>query len=445
MLRVWTVQEVAFAQSCSIVIGYQSGYYLLSWDTYIRIFNSFLLNPPSMKRDTKRLCAALMFKGHCRALVGEGKKAIKVEKVIEIMAVLPFMKATESRDMVYAIYPILENFGVSLPDPDYSKSVEMVYEDMTRSVMNWAKSLGHFHFVCTSVRKPNIPSWVPDWQEETWMTMNITEWKTVYGDSSPLTFPEDGKMTVYGKETGKVRIRAARDLSMAEWWPRDAYSLNVLSLANHATLLPVISIIRTLREWIAFSKSCTLNDKGGLHLSLFCQTLMPDSAITSEEQKVWEIVLSIIQYPENCEYDLDGAIQRAQIIEANDQENRAYWTKELREVLVAAVAVSTPNTSGPNGKPLPHAEAVKKLFDQLSSRCADRAFFITEDGRMGTSFHTVQAGDVLVRFKGTRQPMMLRKTSENYILVGPADVVGLDYPVDPLNDDISTMRQFTLI
>ncbi|KAF2000372.1 hypothetical protein P154DRAFT_522563 [Amniculicola lignicola CBS 123094] len=64
---------------------------------------------------------------------------------------------------------------------------------------------------------------------------------------------------------------------------------------------------------------------------------------------------------------------------------------------------------------------------------------------MGTCFHTVQAGDVLVLFKGTREPIVLRQTEENHAVIGPAYVAGVNDPNGPLHDGISKMRKYTLI
>jgi hypothetical protein len=164
-----------------------------------------------------------------------------------------------------------------------------------------------------------------------------------------------------------------------------------------------------------------------------------------KERKAFETWLSIIQYPRNCKFNLGGAIQYVHAEEAKDQQSRAHWTKEIEETLIVARAMTTPETSGHKGRALPHAAAVERLHARLYECCLDRAFFITEDGRMGTCFHTVQVGDVLVLFKGTREPTALRQTEENHVVIGPAYVAGVNDPNGPLHIDISTMRKYTLI
>ncbi|KAF2000371.1 hypothetical protein P154DRAFT_466029, partial [Amniculicola lignicola CBS 123094] len=215
-LRIWTVQEVAFAQCCGVAFGYKSGYYLLSWGEFSRAMSRLV---PVIDVETAIWAAGLALKELLRREIsslipGKGQVLRDARRVLDILELLHHMQATESRDMVYAIYPILESFGVSLPDPDYLKPVETIYEEMARSIMIATQSLEQLRFVCTCTRKPNLRSWVPDWQDENHLNFGELSFETAYGDSSPVTYLEEGKIAIYGEKVGEVRLRAVSDCRM---------------------------------------------------------------------------------------------------------------------------------------------------------------------------------------------------------------------------------------
>ncbi|KAE9377251.1 HET-domain-containing protein [Stipitochalara longipes BDJ] len=73
------------------------------------------------------------------------------------------LQCFDSRDRLYGLFGILQESGMSVPRPDYSISVQSVFEDFIRHIIRAERSL--WVLICTLGNKRNIqlPSWVADW------------------------------------------------------------------------------------------------------------------------------------------------------------------------------------------------------------------------------------------------------------------------------------------
>jgi hypothetical protein len=73
-------------------------------------------------------------------------------------------QATNPKDMIFGVQPILEKLGFTLPEPDYSKEVEQIYKETALAIVKESKSLEILiHSRSPRERSLVLPSWVPDW------------------------------------------------------------------------------------------------------------------------------------------------------------------------------------------------------------------------------------------------------------------------------------------
>ena len=72
--------------------------------------------------------------------------------------------ATDERDKIYSILGLLDPAISAGVTPDYSLSVQQVYTDFIKSVINTSKRLDHIVFRDISAEQ-GWPSWVPDWRK----------------------------------------------------------------------------------------------------------------------------------------------------------------------------------------------------------------------------------------------------------------------------------------
>jgi hypothetical protein len=67
-------------------------------------------------------------------------------------------------DRVFAMHAVLQPFGASLPNGDYSKTVEQVYEAATVDLMEWLNTIDTLAFACCKSSE-HLPSWIVDWRK----------------------------------------------------------------------------------------------------------------------------------------------------------------------------------------------------------------------------------------------------------------------------------------
>lgn len=68
----------------------------------------------------------------------------------------------DPKDKVFAAYSLLGLLGLSLPPPDYAKSVEDIYTETTASIIRHEVSLHVLELLRMPRNLDHLPSWVPD-------------------------------------------------------------------------------------------------------------------------------------------------------------------------------------------------------------------------------------------------------------------------------------------
>lgn len=102
---------------------------------------------------------------------GESKQQARfpyAEDEIRFLSTLFYHRCMQPHDKVYGIYAMLENEGYgNLPEPDYEKPFQQVFEETVRAIIAFREDLG----VLTLAVRPHgprndFPSWVPDFTDE---------------------------------------------------------------------------------------------------------------------------------------------------------------------------------------------------------------------------------------------------------------------------------------
>jgi hypothetical protein len=202
-------------------------------------------------------------------------------------------QSANPKDKVYALYGLLQQLDIKLPEPDYSEnqSLEDTYLGFTYSIIRWHRSLD----ILLEASGPwgrNAPSWVPDWSKS-YRRFQFADARPNTGGSlqthgSLYTFSENlRELKVSGKRIGKVIFRAS---------PVDALpvvlDVNESSIPTRQVLIKICKNVTTLREWLK-----VVRDGCCLSVDKICDFLASISTWhdihTADEFRQWaEVILN---------------------------------------------------------------------------------------------------------------------------------------------------------
>jgi len=135
-----------------------------------------------------------------------------------------FLHCSDSRDRLYGLFGVLQESGMSVPRPDYSMSVQCVFEDFIRHVIRAEKSLWVLMCTLGSKRNLQLPSWIPDWtvndpennvaiyqgMELVFGPYNATMSSTVDLELLSTGVSPPGKLTLKGRLVSEVAVSATK-------------------------------------------------------------------------------------------------------------------------------------------------------------------------------------------------------------------------------------------
>ncbi|MCJ1432239.1 hypothetical protein MMC27_001595 [Xylographa pallens] len=171
--RVWIIQEVAPCDRISLFCGrmqmpFQALQKLLGLleNRWVDSTTFVTAQPEFMKRNMENL--RMLF-----AARSWEKKKIQITNPLRIFNTFRGFEASDSRDKIYSLRGLIDN-GAMTPDPDYTLSVETVYQDYARHLL--LKDFGFQMLTLAGIARSHlsIPSWCPDWTYRSQMMLLAT-------------------------------------------------------------------------------------------------------------------------------------------------------------------------------------------------------------------------------------------------------------------------------
>ena len=164
--RSWMLQEIALAKRVDLVFGGVS----LDWEVFAQslpvlgnpLLGRFLGSSDAEYEVTRPLLGVknAMIMENCRALT-RGDSDVTLNEVLQFS--LQF-QATKGHDKVYSVLGLVNDENSEFIVPDYSKSVETVFTETMRSLLQSSRPLQSLHLAgCGTSGQYDLPSWVPDW------------------------------------------------------------------------------------------------------------------------------------------------------------------------------------------------------------------------------------------------------------------------------------------
>ncbi|KAI1763797.1 heterokaryon incompatibility protein-domain-containing protein [Hypoxylon sp. FL1150] len=171
--RMWTLQELLLSSHATVRCGGQS----MSWDAFCQalmlVEASFAPSSKGSRNfincyyaysDFTEVVAVNAGVELARTADNDGSKVPK--DLSTVVHHTRIRHATDPKDKIFAIFGISQKLGKPLPNPDYTKSVCMVYARATVEIMRQDNSLWPLDNVWSENRRADLPSWVPDWSDD---------------------------------------------------------------------------------------------------------------------------------------------------------------------------------------------------------------------------------------------------------------------------------------
>lgn len=188
--RIWTVQEVALARKAILVDGRSS----VDWHEFCTVMRR--IEKRSKMSGFVYLSKALSNTGHKDAAIDRGPLG---PPLLETLADCSSRNATDPRDKIYGLLGLCrrENFQA-----DYSASISETYCRLVEHLVRWHCNLDVLSAVQHRywIRQDDIPSWAPDWRNQTSGHLHLKQLKSCSYNASGNTEP---LATFYRDEAGR--------------------------------------------------------------------------------------------------------------------------------------------------------------------------------------------------------------------------------------------------
>ncbi|PMD47167.1 HET-domain-containing protein [Hyaloscypha variabilis F] len=418
--RVWTIQEVALATECLVLCGSES----ISWGALISATEHGHTYVEGRVKTVHARFRNLTTRMNSREFYNNRNLARSSTRIWMILAKCRREEATDARDKIFGLFAIITSLGLSIPAPDYSKTLAAVYEELTVRYIQEFHHLGLLELACTFGRDPEIPTWVPDFSDQKFFVSVDTKRSlpNMLVDSTLLIGRSPRKLPLRGKKIAQIDFRLHKSHFLWENLLKFR-RLHELGSDQYHLLVPWVSV---LREWMSLLdqvKCPTGKDATHLFSWLTTKDLHEAAADAGSYVPICRKVM---------EYMVESETKR---IEKNEF-NRAKGFERLQ--------------SSPDGvfwyllSDILRGKVMAWVANCLDTVC-EHTLFVLSTGHIGRGPYSIDDEDIVVWFAGAHRPMIIRPVGDNYILIGPAYIHGFkesDFWEE--EEDVTKLEIFTL-
>jgi hypothetical protein len=467
--RIWTLQEIVLARKAVVICGEQS----ISWDSLALLADliaegdasaGFTEYPGDSFQRVRVVSALRSFLkiGPRKAPLSYrlpkehpfGSMTVRLpprDTVPEFGIASHYVQAstlqtTKSEDKVYGLYAILQQYGLKLPTPDYSKATSTIYHETARTLIEFDSSLELLYYATIERVLLDLPSWVPDLTTPHHWIPGF-EYTLSAGEShSKFRFSPKGKLSIYGYAVDTIanvsRLMSMPTINVQE---HQRYRPDLILRSYH-------TVIEHVQEFIMFALATgyvTAYDP----LEAFCMVGVQDIAFAfrgdgtgADWRKVLEFFrdwITIMTSTMGSEPEQFQAEPPPPSAPPEAGEKQTPTPTVTTNPISQGTLVDNPSTSFDDAEVTRElqeaAEAVdRSIFTQISQRPAIRmihhsflersdgnALFSTISGRLGMAVKGVQEGDKVVLVARLRLPMILAEEQDGWRVIGAAYLHGV--------------------
>ncbi|KAN0098909.1 Heterokaryon incompatibility protein (HET) domain containing protein [Hyaloscypha variabilis] len=412
--RMWTLQEIVLNDSNETTVT--CGEHSITWTEIEKATRSI----SEMGWDQRCLISTTMgLYQHLSTLImfsrDERNAQSRPPPVSSIFEQCRVRESTDPKDKVFALYGLCCNLDIRLPVPDYGKSLDQIYSQVTRALIDQDENLDVLYMVNTPRRLKDLPSWVPDWSDSWKKAESLSQrakLSKLYHASHPkafYSFDQDCKtLVVLAKIVDTVtkagdaipifeenlgpRVQGIFDRTVPDWFGRN------------------MAVWEVVQGWFR----CFLGNEEEISTRYAGQQIeLPFYYTMTEDLPTGAYLLrrSDPRYPLEAKLqDIKGFYGWYKGISGEKE-----FEKELLDRGLHMGCVLWTNED----------RDVAEFHDSLWAFQRGKSFFTTKEGWIGTAEGTIREGDLIVLVAGLNMPLVLSPVGENYRLVGHGYVHGL--------------------
>ncbi|EEU36361.1 uncharacterized protein NECHADRAFT_86908 [Fusarium vanettenii 77-13-4] len=477
--RMWTLQELLLANHATVMCGTQS----MSWDALCQALElieaSFPLSSKGTRNFVNCFYACSDFKEMLENI--ENSEADDGAKVLSRMVHHSRIRhATNPKDKIFALYGLSQKLKKPMPQPDYTQSIAEIYTKATVAIMQQDNSLWPLENLWSENRRGDLPSWVPDWSEDSRWSDDLNQdfghipldyadrdipshWDGPTEPTAAIKIsPDYNKLTLSGREIGVVdhvfddsnRVQAQTE---------------AIAASNETVEYELVMRKHGAETIKLFRRLCSRGSEGDQSEAQLCQLLLTNNPTQPETSfmsglRALKCVFETEASEKNRRYIFTRA--RNKLMRATNQ-TRA--TNEMRatnrmsrdpQVLSyvesdvdAALDVIFGESDVDSHESWIEGDCDRSLFNSLISAASlyrlvrglwiKRSIFTTDTELLGYAHGRVFKGDRVAMFVGADVPSVIRPCGGEFRIQGPAVVKARGSIVDVLQG--SSLEEFVLL
>lgn len=342
--------------------------------------------------------------------------------LVGVLEALRERRASIAHDKAFALHSVMQNMGITPPQPDYSKSVGEVYHQLTLTLLEWQPSMIVL-LLDAGTQFGGVPSWVPDWSavpERSWLPKAWIYGPAAADDSNNSPEPQDHELPAPGAKVSLCKLELTLRGTVVGPVTASFGPMEVIDI--HASRLETMevdtapSLWRTMlliSQWIDGTR-LSLPLEGPYHsISYAIFTILSGGIETGLSRdlgtfKVWYKFMLESQRLARLKTQEDS---KAMALAAH---SHSYTPETLAEFLCPRL--------------LSNPEALKYAISCGNELAGKRGLFYSLHGCSGTGPPAAAPGDNIVVFDGLPVPMITRSDAEGrQTVIGPAYVPGLTH------------------
>ncbi|RSL54099.1 hypothetical protein CEP54_010069 [Fusarium duplospermum] len=378
--------------------------------------------------------------------------------------------ATNPKDKIFALYGLSQKLEKPMPQPDYTQSIAEIYTKATVAIMQQDNSLWPLENLWSENRRDDLPSWVPDWSEDSRWSDDLNQdlghvpldyadrdipshWDGPTESVTQIRVSSDYKrLTLSGRALGAVghvfddsnRVQAQTE-ALATLHGTVEYQL--------ATRKHGVETIKLFRRLCCGTSTGDQSGAQLCHLLLTNSPTQPETSFMSGIRAL-RCVFETEASGKNRQYIFTGA--RNKLMRATNEMNRHPDILSFVESDVdAALDVIFAESDVASHESWIEGDCDRLLFNALISAASlyrlvrglwiNRSVFTTDTGLLGYAHGRVFKGDMVVMFVGAEVPSVIKPCGGDFRIQGPAVVKARESITDILQGSRSLSKEFVLI